>query len=70
MVPSLNLRVLIFPRSAPLYCDVIVTFSDQQAVNIQCVVIIEIGTCFNMETLKSKSSKPKLRIFSLKFILL
>ena len=54
MVPSLNLCDLIFPLSASLHCDVIATFSDQQAVDIRTYQQ-EIEHV-NVETLKIKSS--------------
>ena len=54
-IPSLKLRDLIFPRSTISYCDVIATYSDQQAVDIY-VVINEKLEHVNVETLKNKSS--------------
>ncbi len=44
IVPSLNLCDSFFPRSAPSYCDVIATFSDQQTVDIRSYQR-EIGQC-------------------------
>ncbi len=53
MPPSLNLRDLIFPRSAPSYRDVIATLSDQQALDIR---INEKLDHVNVESLKNKRS--------------